>query len=125
MRSTRSFAPHKVRSTTSRPRIRATAALAVTTLVMELFAAKGARAATPPTLVNYQGVLRDQNDKPLSGTYDMLFRLMDADTAGTEIMIEQHAAVTANAVTVSGGLFNVALGSGTVTDGSGAGTYTS
>jgi hypothetical protein len=81
--------------------------------------------ATPPSLVNYQGVLRDNNDKPLSGSYDMLFRFMDASTAGNEIMIDQHAALTANPITVSGGLFNVLLGSGTITDGAGPGTYTS
>jgi hypothetical protein len=82
-------------------------------------------AATPPPLINYQGVLRDNNDKPLAGPYDMLFRVMDAATAGNEIMVDQHAAVTANAVTVAGGLFNASLGSGTTTDGSGPGTYTS
>lgn len=82
-------------------------------------------AATPPSLVNYQGVLRDASDKPLNGNYDMLFKFFDAATAGTEIMIDQHAAVTSNGITVSGGLFNTQLGSGTISDGSGAGTYTS
>ncbi len=82
-------------------------------------------AATPPSLVNYQGVLRDASDKPLNGNYDMLFKFFDASTAGTEIMIDQHAAVTSNGITVSGGLFNTQLGSGTITDGSGAGTYAS
>ena len=62
-----------------------------------------AHAATPPATVNYQGVLRDQNDTPLSGTYDMVFRFMDAATAGVEIMIDQHAAAAGNAVTVSNG----------------------
>jgi hypothetical protein len=81
-------------------------------------------AASPPALVNYQGVLRDQNDKPLSGSYDMLFRFLDAATGGNEILKDQHAASSANAVTVSGGLFSVALGSGTVADGSGPGSYT-
>jgi hypothetical protein len=82
-------------------------------------------AATPPPLVNYQGVLRDNNDKPLSGTYDVRFRFLDAVLAGDEIMVDQHAAVTGNPVAVTGGLFNVSLGSGTTTDGSGPGTYTS
>jgi hypothetical protein len=81
--------------------------------------------ATPPAVVNYQGVLRDATDKPLNGTHDMLFRFLDAPTGGTEIMIDQHAAVTSNAITVSNGLFVTALGGGTITDGSGAGTYTS
>lgn len=81
-------------------------------------------AATPPTLVNYQGVLRDQNDNPLSGTYDVTFRFMDAAAAGNEIMVDQHTAATSNAVAVTGGMLNVALGSGTIADGSGSGSYT-
>jgi len=81
--------------------------------------------ATPPTLVNYQGVLRSSLDAPLTGSYDMLFRFWDAPTGGVEIMIDQHAAVTGNAVTVTGGLFDALLGGGTVSDGSGPGTYTS
>lgn len=99
------------------------AALALSALAMGLFATLPSRAATPPAVINYQGVLRDQNDNPLSGTYDMVLRFMDAATAGNEILIDQHAAATANAVTASGGLFNVALGSGTMADGSGPGTY--
>ncbi|MGH9867337.1 MAG: hypothetical protein ACREAA_04110 [Candidatus Polarisedimenticolia bacterium] len=79
----------------------------------------------PPNRINYQGVLRDQNGNPLTGTYDMLFRFMDAETAGNEIMVDPHTASTSNAVTVSGGLFSVVLGSGTLIDGSGPGTYTS
>ena len=59
-------------------------------------------AASPPSLVNYPGVLRDQNDKPPTGTFDVLLRFMDDPVAGNEIMIEQHAAVTANAVAVTG-----------------------
>ena len=82
-------------------------------------------AATPPATVNYQGVLRDQSDMPLTGSYDMTLRFMDAATGGDEILVDQHTAAGANAVTVSGGLFNVALGAGTVVDGSGPGTYIS
>jgi hypothetical protein len=93
-------------------------------VVLVLLAAAPVLAATPPALVNYQGVLRDNNDKPLNGPYDMLFRFMDAATAGNEIMNDQHAAATSNGITVTGGLFNVPLGSGTIADGSGPGTYT-
>ena len=125
MESLRSPVLHCPAPTTPGHRTRAVAALAVVAITLGLSGAPGTHAATPPTLVNYQGVLRDQNDKPLSGAYDMTFRFMDADTAGSEILVEQHAAANANAVTVSGGLFSVALGSGTLTDGSGAGTYTS
>jgi hypothetical protein len=38
--------------------------------------------------------------------------------------VDSHTGGGGNAVTVSGGLFNVQLGGGTVTDGSGTGTYT-
>ena len=82
-------------------------------------------AADPPALVNYQGVLRDALDKPRTGTFDMVFRFFDAPTGGTEILVDSHAGGGGNAVTVAGGLFNVPLGGGTVTDGLGAGTYTS
>ncbi len=80
--------------------------------------------ALPPERVNYQGVLRDQNNLPLSGTFDMWFRFFDAASVGNEILVDQHAAATGNAITVSGGLLDVVLGTGTVTDGSGPGTYT-
>ena len=82
-------------------------------------------AADPPTLVNYQGVLRDALDKPRTGTFDMVFRFFDAPTAGTEILVDSHTGGGGNAVTVTGGLFNVQLGGGTVSDGLGTGTYTS
>ena len=81
-------------------------------------------AAGPPT-VNYQGVLRSATDAPLSGTYDMTFRFMDAASGGTEILVDRHQASSGNAVTVSGGLFNVELGGGTIADGSGPGSYLS
>ncbi len=79
----------------------------------------------PPERINYQGVLRDQNDVPLTGTYDMWFRFFDdAGSAGNEILIFRHTAALGNPITVSGGLLDVAIGSGFVTDGSGPGIYT-
>ena len=84
-----------------------------------------AAAADPPTVVNYQGVLRDATDKPRAGAFDMVFRFYDALSAGNEILVDSHTGGGGNAVTATGGLFNVQLGGGTVTDGSGAGTYTS
>jgi hypothetical protein len=91
-------------------------------LIAGLLTLLPALAATPPSLVNYQGVLRNQNGAPLSGAFDMVLRFMDAQSGGTEILIDRH--VTSNAVIVSDGLFNVTLGSGTIIDGSGPGTYT-
>ena len=72
-------------------------------------------AAEPPPLMNYQGVLRDANDEPLTGAYDIQFRFFDASAAGGEILIDAHTG--ANAVQVEGGLFSVGLGSGAVSDG--------
>jgi len=83
----------------------------------------GAGAATPPGRINYQGVLRDASGNPLDGPHDMIFRFFDADTAGSEILIDAHLTINGQAVTVSGGLFSVALGSGAVSDGSGPGTF--
>ncbi|HYV86853.1 MAG TPA: hypothetical protein VFB49_13150 [Patescibacteria group bacterium] len=80
-------------------------------------------ATSPPALLNYQGVLRDAADKPRNGSFDMTFRFFDALSAGSEILVDAHAAPSGVAVT--NGLFNVLLGGGTITDGSGAGTYLS
>jgi hypothetical protein len=80
-------------------------------------------AASPPGLLNYQGVLRDAADKPRNGSFDMTFHFFDALTAGNEILVDAHT--TPSGVVVTNGLFNVLLGSGTITDGAGAGFYTS
>lgn len=92
---------------------------------LALLPAAAALAAAPPGLVNHQGVLRDASDRPLSGTYDMTFRFYDAAAGGNEILVDAHTAGGGSAVVVSGGLFDVALGGGTVSDGSGPGTYIS
>ena len=72
----------------------------------------GAYAASPPALVNFQGVLRDNMGAPVTGTPAMTFRLYDMGTGcpggGTLLLTDAHASVSVN-----GGLFNVALGSGT------------
>jgi hypothetical protein len=85
--------------------------------------ALAAHAASPPDLLNYQGVLRDASGQPLHGSHDVVFRFFSAAIAGNEILVDAHNAVGGNPVVVSGGLFDVALGGGTVSDGSGPGTY--
>lgn len=90
--------------------------------VLGLAAAAHAQTAPDP-LLNYQGVLRDGSGAPLSGVFDMVFSFHDAAVAGNEILVDSHTG--AAAVTVSTGLFNVTLGDGVVTDGSGPGTYAS
>lgn len=81
-------------------------------------------AASPPALINYQGVLRDAADAPLDGDFDMVFRFWSAEAAGDEILLDRHLSANLQAVTVTGGLLSVAIGSGEVLDGSGPGTYT-
>ncbi len=82
-----------------------------------------ASAASPPGLLNYQGVLRDASDAPLSGTYDMVFRFYSLAAGGDHILTDFHKALNGGAVTVDGGLFNVQLGGGSIVDGAGPGTY--
>ena len=78
---------------------------------------------SPPALLNYQGVLRDASDHPRNGTFDMTFRFFDALSSGNEILVDAHT--TPSGIVVTNGLFNVLLGGGTITDGAGAGFYTS
>ncbi len=98
--------------------------LIVAALVLTL-SLTAAPAATPPDLLNYEGVLRDASGAPEDGSFDMIFRFFSVASAGSEILVDQHLDAGTGAVTVSGGLFGVALGSGDVIDGSGAGLYTS
>jgi hypothetical protein len=86
--------------------------------VLSIGFAAAALAAYPPTLLNYQGVLRDASDRPLDGSYDMVLRLFSAATGGDEILVDSHPGVA-----VRGGLFSIQIGGGTVSDGSGPGRY--
>jgi hypothetical protein len=94
-------------------------------LFVLLAAFAAAHAASPPDLLNYQGVLRDTSDNPLDGDYDMSFRFFDSPTGGAEILVDEHLAAGTGAVGVTNGLFSVGLGGGRVLDGSGPGTYVS
>ena len=92
-------------------------------LLISLMLAPAALAAGGSELLNYQGVLRDAGGNPRQGTFDMRFRLFDAQAAGNELLIDEHIAAGTGGVVVTGGLFNVALGNGNVLDGSGPGVY--
>lgn len=61
--------------------------------------------AQVPQLINYQGQLTDGNGNPSNGTFTMIFRIFDVATAGTALYTETQT------VTVSGGVFNVLIGS--------------
>ena len=64
---------------------------------------------TSSTTIAYQGRLADADGNPLTGTYNMIFRLYDVPTGGTPLWEEQWTG--SNGVRVSDGLFNVMLGS--------------
>lgn len=59
--------------------------------------------------IAYQGRLADTGGAPLTGTYNMIFRLYPAATGGVPLWQEQWTG--SNSVQVSDGLFNVMLGS--------------
>jgi hypothetical protein len=86
-------------------------------------AAPFAGAASPPDRVNYQGVLRSATGAPLSGTFDMVFKFWSAETSGVFILMDSHTAASGGAITATNGLFDVVLGTGVISDGTGAGTY--
>src|SRR5437867_451007 len=72
-------------------------------------------AAEPPALVNYQGVLRDASNAPISGSRNMVFRFFATPAGGSDLLADAHSGVST--VTLNGGLFSVQLGSGVVTPG--------
>jgi len=82
-------------------------------------------AASPPLLMNYQGVLRDPAGNPISGSRDMVFALYDAAAGGNELFVDEHLTAGSGAVAVSNGVFSTAIGGGSVFDGAGPGTFAS
>lgn len=62
--------------------------------------------AAVPHLINYQGRLTDVSGNPLTGSYDVNFKIYDAETAGNLLWQE-----TQTAVVVDKGLFGILLGS--------------
>jgi hypothetical protein len=58
-----------------------------------------------PQTMDYQGMLKDSNGTPLTGTRFMEFRIYDALTAGNLLWSEQHLSVD-----IIDGLFAVTLG---------------
>ena len=72
-------------------------------------AATNTVSTTTTTTISYQGHLTNPSGTPVSATVPMNFNLYAAPTGGTAAWTEQRSG--GNAVPVSNGLFNVALGS--------------
>ena len=68
-----------------------------------------APAAASINTIAYQGRLADSSGNPLTGTYNMEFRLYTQASGGTSLWNEMWTG--ANSVQVSDGLFNIMLGS--------------
>lgn len=62
--------------------------------------------AAVPRLINYQGRLTDSAGVPLNGTYNITFRIYDAESAGNLLWSETHSAAV-----IQKGIFHVMLGS--------------
>ncbi|NCC31613.1 MAG: hypothetical protein EOM24_06240 [Chloroflexia bacterium] len=86
----------------------AAAMIATSTLAGPTWQAAPAGNATTTT-ISYQGHLTNPGGTPVSATLPMTFNLYTASTGGTAVWTEQRSG--SNAVPVSNGLFNVALGS--------------
>jgi hypothetical protein len=69
----------------------------------------GVSLADIPKLINYQGMLTDNSGNPLTGTYDITFKIYNAPSGGDKRWEE-----TQTNVGVTTGLFNVILGGATV-----------
>lgn len=70
-------------------------------------------AADPPSstsILAYQGRLADADDAPLTGNYEMIFRLYDARKPDASLLWQENW-TGSNKVQVSDGLFSVMLGS--------------
>jgi hypothetical protein len=76
------------------------------------FFAQESTAELPPStgIVSYQGRLADSQGTPLTGTYDMVFRLYDLPGPDATLLWEESWSEP-NSVQVYDGLFNVMLGS--------------
>ncbi len=70
-------------------------------------------ALSTPQLINYQGRLTDEEGTPLDGTsVDLTFAFYGVETGGTA-----YLTVLQEDVVVTGGIYNLLLGSGTITPG--------
>ena len=78
----------------------------VISVALLLAALAGSSSAEIPQMISYQGRVTDDTGVPVAdGTYDMRFRIYDAETAGN---LEWDSGT--RSVNVEGGVFNVFLG---------------
>lgn len=77
--------------------------------VPSLAAPRNAPQATSTSTISYQGRLADSAGNPLTGYYNLEFRIYDVPSGGTPLWEEFWTG--GNSVQVSDGLFNVMLGS--------------
>ncbi len=78
--------------------------ICLTSLILLVFLA-GLSLAGIPKMINYQGMLTDNSGTPLSGPYNLTFKIWTDTTGGSSLWTE-----TQNGVQVQNGLFNVILG---------------
>ncbi|UCF14442.1 MAG: hypothetical protein JSW59_13595 [Phycisphaerales bacterium] len=60
--------------------------------------------ADVPQLISFQGILYDNGENPLTGQYNVTFRIYDVETGGTHVWLETIS------VDCDNGLYNVILG---------------
>lgn len=80
--------------------------------VLLLFVCVSHAHADPNPQLTFTGNLANTSETPLSGTYDMVFRIYETPTGGTPVATSTHTAANGNPVTVTDGEFSVEIGSG-------------
>lgn len=58
------------------------------TTVVVLFSVVASYAVNVPQLINYNGTLTDKNGVPVTGNFDMVFRIYDAPSGGNVLWSE-------------------------------------
>ena len=87
--------------------------LGISMVVMAVLAVSVSFAQSVPDLINYQGRLMNSSGQPLDGdTVDLTFAFYGAASGGTA-----YLTVLQENVLVTSGIYNVLIGSGTVTPG--------
>jgi|GEM_PF-4240088 len=77
----------------------------IAVVLIAILASSGSQADVPPH-ITYQGRLTGSHGEPETGTYEIDFRIYDADVGGSMVWKENHPSVV-----VEEGLFTVMLGS--------------